>query len=282
MFKKAIKSKSKLRLLLEGVSGSGKTYSSLMLANTLGKKIAVIDTEKGSASLYGKKFAFDECELLPPYTPEKYIEAIKFAEKSGYDVLIIDSVTHEWSGDGGVLDIHSKMTGNSYTNWAKLTPRHNKFIEAILQSNMHIIATARAKTDYVLEQKDGKAVPKKTGLKTEQREGLDFEFTTVFRLDDGGSFSCSKDRMGLFIDRFEKLSEKHANEILEWLNEGEEQPKEPSIYVLIDKSMTEQELLNLYEKNKFKVKDDKDVMAAFSTKKQEIIAAIKEVNEVFS
>ena len=169
MFKKACKKKQKLRLLLEGASGSGKTYSALLLAKSLGDKIAVIDTEKGSASLYDKLTDFDTCELAPQFTPEKYIAAIAEAEKQGYDVLIIDSITHECSGKGGCLDLQAAL-GGRYQDWAKVTPRHNAFIDAILQSNLHIIATARTKTDYETTNNNGKMKVEKVGLKTEQRE----------------------------------------------------------------------------------------------------------------
>lgn len=221
MFKKASKQQSKLRLLLEGPSGSGKTFSALTLASGLGKKIAVLDTEKGSAQLYSSEFEFDVCELSPPYTPESYIEAIKFAEEEGYDVLIIDSITHEWSGEGGCLDIQSKL-GGKYQDWAKVTPRHNKFVESILQSSMHIIATARTKSDYGLTQDKGRMKVEKLGTKTEQRDGLEYEFTTVLRLNQNHMFEASKDRTHLFDSREGVVSNDHAKMLLDWLNDGED------------------------------------------------------------
>ena len=99
------------------------------------------------------------------------------------EVIIIDSISHEWEGKGGILDIHGSMVGNSFTNWAKVTPRHNEFVQKILQSNSHIIATIRSKQDYVLSEKNGKMVPEKVGLKGVTREGLDYEFTLVFDVD---------------------------------------------------------------------------------------------------
>ena len=131
MFTKATKQQLKLRLLIEGASGSGKTFSALQLAKGLGGKVAVIDTERGSASLYSDKFDFDVCEL-DYYSPEKYIEAIKYAQQD-YDVIIIDSITHEWSGEGGILDIHRQL-GGQFNDWSKVTPKHNAFINAILAS----------------------------------------------------------------------------------------------------------------------------------------------------
>lgn len=219
MFKKATKKQLKLRLLLEGPSGSGKTYSSLILASGLGKKIAVIDTEKRSASLYADKADFDVVELQPPYTPESYIEAIQAAEANGYEVLIIDSITHEWSGTGGCLDIQSAL-GGRYQDWAKVTPRHNKFIETILQADLHIIATARTKSDYVIDVSGSKMKVSKVGMKTEQRDGLEFEFTCVLRLNENHMFTASKDRTGMFDNKEGVLTTQHAQMLLDWMDSG--------------------------------------------------------------
>lgn len=219
MFKPACKKQQKLRLLLEGASGSGKTYSALLIAKAMGKKIAVIDTEKGSASLYDKLVDFDTCEITPPFTPEKYIAAIKEAEQNNYDVLIIDSITHEWSGKGGCLDLQSNL-GGRYQDWAKVTPRHNAFIDAILQSNLHIIATARTKTDYEMTENNGKKKVEKVGLKTEQRDGLDFEFTLVFRINENHVASATKDRTSLFNGKEAVIDESFGEILLDWLNDG--------------------------------------------------------------
>lgn len=219
MFNKATKQKSKLRLLLEGPSGCGKTYSALTLAKAMGKKVAVIDTEKGSASLYSDRFDFDVCELLPPYNPESYVDAIKGAEASGYDVLIIDSISHEWSGEGGCLDIQSKL-GGKYQDWAKVTPRHTKFIEAILQSGCHIVGTVRTKAEYAMVMDGKRAKVEKLGTKTEQRDGLEFEFTTALRLNQNHMFEATKDRTGIFNGKDGVLSELHANELMSWLEDG--------------------------------------------------------------
>lgn len=230
MFKKATKEKQKLRLLIEGASGSGKTYSALLLAKGLkektGQKIALIDTEKGSASLYSSLVDFDVCDLEPDFTPEKYIKAIKEAESAGYGILIIDSITHEWSGKGGCLDIQTAL-GGKFNDWAKVTPRHNAFIDAILQSNMHIIGTARTKTDYALEDGFNKAggkttKPVKVGLKTEQREGMDYEFTIVFRVNENHMASANKDRTSLFNGVDEQISEETGYKLYDWLNDGRE------------------------------------------------------------
>lgn len=162
----ATRKKARIRLGLQGPSGSGKTYSALLLAYGLcpdWSSIAVIDTEYGSASLYSHLGPFKTLRLGAPFTPEKYCDAINVCEYAGIEVIIIDSCSHEWDGSGGVLDIHSSMPGNSFTNWGKVTPRHNKFVQAILQSTCHVICTIRSKQDYVLTDKNGKMVPERVG-----------------------------------------------------------------------------------------------------------------------
>lgn len=202
--RKAERRQVKIKLGLQGPSGSGKTYSSLLLAFGLTgnwTKIAIIDTENFSADLYSHLGNYNVLSLGHPFTPERYIEAIKICEKAGIEVIVIDSVSHEWEGTGGILETHGNMPGNSFTNWSKLTPRHNAFIQAILQSPCHIIATIRSKQDYVLNERNGKYVPEKVGLKGVTREGLDYEFTIVFDLDIKHFALASKDRTGLFMDK---------------------------------------------------------------------------------
>jgi hypothetical protein len=223
MFKKASKKKSKLRLAIEGASGSGKTYSALVLAKGLGKKMAVIDTEFGSASLYADKFDFDVLNLDPPYSPERYIEAIKNAEEAGYDVCIIDSMSHEWNGEGGCLDIQNKMGGNSYTSWGKVTPRHDKFINAILTSRMHIISTLRSKANYETgKDTSGKMTVEKKGTSPIQRDSVDYEFTIVFDLNQQHMARASKDRTSLFDGQDFIIDNNISKKLIDWLESGEE------------------------------------------------------------
>jgi len=228
-FEKAIRRKVKLKLALTGPSGSGKTYSALSLAKGIGGKIALIDTENQSASLYSSLVDFDTACIKSPFTPEAYIEAIKEAEKLGYDVMIIDSITHEWNGKGGVLEILENVTksitkGNSYMAWSHVTPRHNAFIQAILQSNMHIIVTMRSKQDFVLVEKNGKQVPQKVGLAPIQRDGFEYEMTTVFDISiDGHIATASKDRTNLFDKYAEKITEETGEMFNKWLVSGEEE-----------------------------------------------------------
>lgn len=236
MFKKAQRSLSKLRLAVQGPSGSGKTYGALMLAKGLGGKIAVIDTERGSASLYADLAGmpeFDVLDLEAPYTPEKYVEAIHAAEAEGYDVLIVDSMTHEWEGQGGCLELvdqiaRAKFRGNTWSAWSELTPRHRKFVDAMLQSKCHIIATMRSKTETVQTENDkGKKVIQKLGMKAIQRDGMDYEFTVVFDLLADGHFATvSKDRTALFNDPI-VLTEEVGKQIANWLKSAkpEAEPK---------------------------------------------------------
>ncbi len=222
MFKRAVRSAAKLKLAVTGPSGSGKTYSALRLAKGLGGKLAVVDTENGSASLYSDRFEFDVLELSPPFTNEKYLQAIEGAEKAGYETLIIDSLTHQWAGEGGLLNKKEQMDargGNSYTNWAKMTPEHERFKSKILHCNMHVIGTIRSKQDYVLEQNDkGKQAPKKVGLAPVQRDGMEYEFTTVFDVSMSHEAMTSKDRTGLFGDHIFQITEETGQKLKAWLD----------------------------------------------------------------
>lgn len=230
-FTKAVRKKAKLRLALSGPSGSGKTYGALMIAKGLGGRIAVIDSEHGSASLYCHLCDFDTLELTPPYSPERYIEAIKAAEAAGYDVIVIDSTTHEWSGTGGCLEINeqiakSKFQGNTWSAWNVTTPRHRAFIDAMLQSSAHIIATGRSKTETAqTEGPNGKKKVVKLGMKTEQRDGFEYEFTVVLDVVHDGHFAnASKDRTGLFSGDARPISEDTGRQLREWLESGVEAP----------------------------------------------------------
>jgi len=223
VFKKAERKRSKARVAICGPSGSGKSYSALLVAKGLGGKVAAIDTENGSLSLYSHLLSFDVLELEAPYTPERYIEALKEAEKAGYDTLILDSITHEWIGKGGLLEIHDAMPGNSWANWSKVTPRHQKFIEAMIQSKCNIIATMRTKTEYVENEKNGKKTIEKAGAAPQQRDGMDYEFTLCLDVQQQNHIaSASKDRTTLWDGRFEKISEAHGIELKKWLESESE------------------------------------------------------------
>lgn len=225
--RKATRKKAKIRLGLSAVAGGGKTFSAILIAKGLASgdlsKVAIIDTENGSADLYANLGDYNVFTLEAPYEPERYIKAIKECENAGMEVIIIDSITHEWDGKGGILEISNSMTGNSYTNWAKLTPRHQSFIDAILQSKCHIITTVRRKQDYEMTtNSSGKLVPQKVGLKEVTREGFEYELTVNLELDTKHLASCSKDRTGLFADKPEFVpSEETGKMLLDWCETGE-------------------------------------------------------------
>ena len=246
MFKKAERKQARLRLALAGPSGSGKTYSALQMAKGLGGKIAVIDTEHGSASLYAHIADFDVMELHAPYTPERYIEAIKAAEQAGYQVLIIDSYSHEWTGPGGCLEINdetakARFKGNTWSAWSETTPRHRKLTDKILTSPLHIICTMRSKTETV--QGEGKKIVK-LGLKSEQRDGTDYEFTVVLDITHDGHYAvASKDRTRLF-ENPELITEETGRKLLDWLNCGTNQ-RERAKSMMVDFIATLEQADNL-------------------------------------
>lgn len=214
--------KAKIKMALQGSAGSGKTYSSLLLAQGLTNgdltKVAIIDTENGSADLYAHLGRYNVLTLTPPFTPESYIQAIEVCQRANMEVIIIDSISHCWDY---LLDFHSNLTGNSFANWGKITPRQKTFVDKLLQSETHIIATMRTKQDYVLNQKDGKYTPEKVGLKAVQRDGLDYEFTLVFELDIKHFSIASKDRTGLFMDKPEFIINSATGaKIRDWCDSG--------------------------------------------------------------
>lgn len=226
-FQRAERKKIKLKLAITGPSGSGKTYSALRLAAGLGKKVALIDTENGSASLYSDRFNFDTLELQPPYQDGKFINAINDAISGGYDVLIIDSASHFWEG---LLEYKSKLDtrpgSNSYTNWNEAGNKFKGILSAVLHSPIHVICCMRSKMDYVLETNErGKQVPKKIGLAPIMRDGIEYEFTTVLDIDLNHQAQSSKDRTGMFKDDVFQVTEKTGQQFSEWLNKGIDAPE---------------------------------------------------------
>lgn len=214
----AEKSQLKARVLISGAAGSGKTMAALELASALGSRVAVIDTENGSAALYSDKYKFEMLNLQPPYPPEDFVQAIKVAENSGFDVIVVDGITPEWSGSGGCLDLHTKL-GGRFQDWAKITPRHRSFIQKILECKTHIICTCRSKQGYAMDEQSKKVT--KLGMAPEQRDGLDYEMTLVFNIINQTHLAeATKDRTGLFDGKQFLISKNTGLEILEWLNSG--------------------------------------------------------------
>jgi hypothetical protein len=181
--------------------------------------------------------------LESPFSPESYIDAIDFVVNQGMEVIILDSITHEWEY---LLDYHSSLSGNSFTAWSKVTPRHQAFISKLLQAPVHIIATMRSKSDYVLSEKNGKTVPEKVGLKSIQRDGMDYEFTLVFDLDIKHNAVATKDRTGLFSSKPEfKITSATGQQISQWCLE-DLSPKIDYVRDRIQQVNTTLELLGLY------------------------------------
>lgn len=227
-FHKASKRQIKARIAIDGPSGSGKTYTALNAATALaaGGPIAVIDTERGSASLYSDTFNFDVLEL-ESFSPQTYTEAIHAAERSGYAVIVIDSLSHAWDGEGGALDLadnaaRRQKTPNSFTAWKEVTPLHRRMVDAILGSPAHIIATMRSKMEYVQEKDaNGKTTIRKIGLAPVQRAGIEYEFTLVGDMDLEHNLIVTKSRCPFLADAVEhKPGVAFFEKFLSWLNEG--------------------------------------------------------------
>jgi len=231
--KKAVKYGSKLRAALIGISGSGKTYSALQIAKYLGDKICLIDTEGQSASKYADIFNFDTLPL-ETFSPTTYVEAIRFIESQGYEVCIIDSLSHAWIGKEGALEQVDKaakrsQSNNSYVAWREVTPKHNELVDTMIRCKMHLIVTMRAKQEYVLDkdEKTGKTSVRKVGLAPIQREGLEYEFDVVGDMDLENNYIISKTRCSKLNGQIiNKPSEELANILIEWLD-GEIPPPEP-------------------------------------------------------
>lgn len=251
--KKAQRSLAKLKLGIAGTSGSGKTLGALLIGYGIIKcahpsyseeeiwdKICIIDTENESGSLYvGKKVGktqigvYTTIPFSPPFTPQRYMEAIELAEDSGMEFLIIDSLTHAWAGEGGMLDIQQRATvkgGNSYTAWREVTPLHNRLVDKILQSNMHIVVTMRTKAEYTLEENDrGKKTPKKIGMAPIFRDGIEYEFTIFFDVMQDHYASATKDRTGIFDQRTFIIDAETGTEIYQWLSGATPEQTKPTI-----------------------------------------------------
>lgn len=230
-FRRAQRKKARLRLGLCGPSGSGKSYSSIQVAMGLGGSIAMIDTENGSGELYAHLTDYDIDQLEPPFHPDRYVEKIQEAEAEGYDIVIIDSLSHAWTGPGGLLEVVDNLKKNSRHGmdpWRVATPIQENMIQAILRSRCHIIATMRTRTawDFVEEKRNNRTVkkPVKVGLAPEQRQNIEYEFTAIFDLSvDGHVATPSKHRMGSLLEGLcEVPSPALGEKLLEWLETGED------------------------------------------------------------
>jgi len=226
-FKKASKSQAKLRAAFFGPSGSGKTFTSLRVATGMGGKIAVIDTERGSASKYADRFDFDVLDL-PDSRIDTYIQAMHAAAQGGYNVLIIDSMSHGWKSLLDEIDrlAKSKYKGNTWSAWSEGTPKQQKFIDALLHFPGHIIATIRSKTEWMTEDAgNGKSRPVRVGLAPEQGKGIEYEFDLLMEISTDHIANVIKDRTGKYQDQtIDKPGEEFGKQLSEWLSDGELAP----------------------------------------------------------
>lgn len=243
LFNKAVKEESKLRMAIAGPSGSGKTYTALAIASALanGKPIAVVDTEHGSASKYADLWGFDVANMHAPFHPDKFVAALREAEAAGYAVIILDSISHAWSGTGGVLDIVDEAakrskSGNTYMAWKEGTPVQNKLIDAIVQSGIHVIATMRSKTEYVLaDTGNGKQSPRKVGMAPVQRDQFEYEFDVVLDMDIDNNAIVSKTRCPALTGRvFAKPGADVAGILAGWLHGAARMPTAQPGSVTVD------------------------------------------------
>jgi hypothetical protein len=230
-FQKATKAAAKLRLGLIGPAGSGKTMTALRIAAGLGGRVAVIDTERGSASLYSGERGLDfDVNELDSYEVERFLEAIADAAKGGYSTLVIDSLSHAWAGKGGILEYVDKagkrnQGGGNFGAWRDATPRHNALVDAILGAPLHVICTLRSKVEYVVENVGGRNQVRKVGLQPVQRDGLEYEFTVVGDVTQDHDLVVTKTRAAFLKDAvIREAGEDLGRQLAAWLNNGQQRP----------------------------------------------------------
>lgn len=291
-FKKAIRDDIFVKVCTIAPSGGGKSYSTLRvasgLAGALSKKtgqeerIAYIGTEGSRDKYYANEFDYDLLQLKNDFSPEKYIDAIEDALDGGYKVIVIDSISHEWVGKNGCLEIHSKMAGNSYTNWNKVTPRHNKLMDLILDCEAHVIVTVRGKDKYVMEEVNGKQVVTKLNLGYQQRDDIEYLFTLSLNIDkDSHLFTSLKDNTHIFENRNEILTEKDGEKLLEWATNGDIKSKRAEIEKAKEEAKAkialneEIEVKKILEEKEDKVKQQKEL-----PKKQSLSELISQILEI--
>jgi len=229
-FAPATKEQEKARIALEGPSGSGKTWSALAIAQGLGQRIAVIDTERGSASKYASDFAFDVCKMHT-YDPRDLVKALASAASAGYDVVIVDSLSHYWMGTGGMLEqvdnfAKRSQSGNSFAAWKDARPIEREMIDGLLAFPGHLIVTMRTKSEWVITENDkGKKEPKKIGTKAEQRDGIEYEFDVVGALDLDHNLVIHKSRVSVLADQVVNRPGTDLGKlVLDWLSDGKPLP----------------------------------------------------------
>jgi hypothetical protein len=273
----ATREQVKLRMSISAPTGFGKTYGALLIAYGMTgdwSKIAVIDTENKSASLYAHLGKYYTIPLAPPYTAAKYMEAISVCEQGGIEVIIIDSVTHLWKGEGGLLEYQNSL-GGRYQDWAKTTPLYQKWLNKILHSSAHVITTMRKKQAYAMVQEGGKSKVEKKGMEDEIRDGYDYEMTIAFEIiNDNHMAKSTKDRTQIFDGQQEfVITPEVGQRIKAWCESGAE-PVAPYVPEKmredIEACETESSLTELYKKNKATVDDNPAILQAIKDRKAAI------------
>lgn len=289
MFRQATKQQSRLRMTIDGPAGSGKTYTALRFAHALGGRIALLDTERGSASKYagdapdGVPWSFDVAELNR-FSPEEYTKGIEYAGRSGYNVLVIDSLSHAWEGTGGALEMKQKA-GESWSSWRNITPIHNRMVDAILQSPCHVITTMRSRMEYVQEtDSHGKVSIRKVGMSPIQRPGTEYEFDLVCDIDWSHVLTVSKSRCTAVADRIvERPGPEFMQPVIEWLSSGVVAAPVPFVAAVAPQhteplSMTLDDLMALFSPdailaaNNGAIPGTNEEVAAVASKLMEVVA----------
>ena len=240
-FVKAKRNKVYSKTFVTGPAGSGKSKSSIELATGLFRKcggtgIAYIGTEGDRDKLYAETksshgdyyYEYDLLQLEDPFSTDKYIAAINEAIDAGYKVCIIDGLSAEWKW---LNDTHDKMPGNSFTNWGKLKPKHRQLLDLILSAPMHIICCARGKDEWILEDKNGKSVPRKVGLGSQTDKDISYEVMLSIQVEQDTHLAhADKDNTGLWPEtRFSIITAKDGEALYEWCEQGEVAPPKPII-----------------------------------------------------
>ena len=233
---KAVREKIAVKIALMGPSGSGKSYSALRLATGMleemkktgtdvgtNGRILFANTEGSRGRYYANEFDYDIVDLVPPYAPEQFTELINYAVEEKYAILIIDSTSAEWEGKGGCLELQ-QQAGGRYQDWKLITPRHDKFIDTMQYSPIHIIATMKGKDQYEVDKDErGRTAVKKLGVGAKQRDGFEYYFTTTFNIDVTSHMAkCEKDNTHIFENEgYTILSEDFGKKIIKWANSSD-------------------------------------------------------------
>ena len=286
-FIKAMRDDIFAKILFIAVSGGGKSYSGLRFAigmlTELNKKtgeknrLAYIGTEGSRDKYYANEFDYDLMQIKGDFKPESYIDAIDEALDAGYKVIFIDSITHEWTGKNGCLEIHSKIPGNSYVAWDKVTPRHNKLMDKILECEAHVVVTVRGKDKYVLEEANGKQVPRKVLLGYQQRDDIEYLFTTSFTLEqDSHLFTAVKDNTHLFEDRNDIITERDGGLIIDWSSNGDIKEKRAELEKAKEEAKAKIALNEKEEAKAIVEEKEKKIKGQKETPKNSLKASLKD------